>query len=104
MFFCDLCAKDCGYPESICKSRGACEICKSPAVCNDIKLSYLPMCNENASDKINERIFKRFKEIFEKYYDLFSSSAFARVYGEDYLESLRELKSKLEVVSDYEAC
>jgi hypothetical protein len=43
MFYCDLCAEKMGYPESMAKSRGPCEVCHKVAVCNDRPSSTLPM-------------------------------------------------------------
>jgi hypothetical protein len=50
MFYCDSCADKNGYPKSMGKSRGRCEICKEPSVCNNIATSLLPPpkpCAEN---------------------------------------------------------
>jgi len=43
MFYCNDCAKKNGYPESLCKSIGLCEICGEHKVCNDRPCSSLPM-------------------------------------------------------------
>ena len=42
MFYCNDCAKEYGYPESLCKSIGLCEICGKHRVCNDRPSSSLP--------------------------------------------------------------
>jgi len=42
MFYCDSCAEQKGYPESIGKSRGTCEICGKVKICNDVSCSKLP--------------------------------------------------------------
>lgn len=42
MFFCDSCAKKCGWPSSIMKSHGKCEMCENVSVCNDVPSRYLP--------------------------------------------------------------
>lgn len=41
MFYCDECAQARGWPKSLAKSRGPCEICEKTAVCNDLKSSEL---------------------------------------------------------------
>lgn len=38
MFYCDDCAKEKNYPESIGKSYGRCEICGKSEICNDMKI------------------------------------------------------------------
>jgi hypothetical protein len=43
MFYCNDCAKKNGYPESICKSVGTCELCGKIALCSDRPSSSLPM-------------------------------------------------------------
>ncbi|MFA5207346.1 MAG: hypothetical protein WC428_01700 [Candidatus Paceibacterota bacterium] len=42
MFYCDDCAKENGYPTSIMKSVGLCEICGKQKTCNDVPSSQLP--------------------------------------------------------------
>jgi hypothetical protein len=42
MFYCDECAEKNGYPITIIKSEGTCEICGCYAICNDVKSSELP--------------------------------------------------------------
>lgn len=42
MYYCDICAEKCGWPVTIFKSRGHCEICTKPARCNDFPASELP--------------------------------------------------------------
>jgi hypothetical protein len=42
MFYCDDCANEYGYPESIMKSEGKCEICGKQKICNDVPSSCLP--------------------------------------------------------------
>lgn len=38
MYYCDECAKKKGYPETIAKSGGVCEICGRGAICNNGKV------------------------------------------------------------------
>lgn len=47
MFYCDNCAKQKNWPESLFKSVGRCEICKSQSVCNDIHTTKLPIRTSN---------------------------------------------------------
>lgn len=42
MFYCNDCAKEKGYPETLTKSEGLCELCGKHAICNDMPSSYLP--------------------------------------------------------------
>lgn len=43
MFYCDECRRKYKWPESIImKSRGLCEMCHRPALCNDVPSSRLP--------------------------------------------------------------
>jgi hypothetical protein len=46
MFYCNDCAKKNGYPESLCKSIGQCELCGEHKVCNDRPSSSLPKPKE----------------------------------------------------------
>jgi hypothetical protein len=46
MFYCNKCAEEKGYPKSIAKSHGKCELCGNIAVCNDVPSSKLPEPNE----------------------------------------------------------
>ena len=43
MFFCDDCARRHGWPESMFRSRGACESCGVTAVCNEVASALLPV-------------------------------------------------------------
>lgn len=47
MFYCEDCAKRKGWPESMFRSRGTCEICKKRAVCFEVKSSFLPKPSPN---------------------------------------------------------
>lgn len=42
MFYCDPCAKEYNYPETIMRSYGQCEICDKMAVCNSRAAALLP--------------------------------------------------------------
>lgn len=42
MFYCDECAKKKGWPESMFRSRGPCEVCGETKVCSSRKSSLLP--------------------------------------------------------------
>lgn len=44
MFYCDDCAKINIWPFTISKSRGTCECCGKPAICNDAKIEAPPQC------------------------------------------------------------
>lgn len=41
MFYCDDCAKKNNYPKSWSKSMGACELCGTHAICNDVSCKQL---------------------------------------------------------------
>lgn len=43
MFYCTPCAKPRGWPETVSKSSGKCEICNKVAICNDLPSKLLPM-------------------------------------------------------------
>jgi hypothetical protein len=43
MFFCNKCAEECGWNESLVKSFGPCEICGESTVCNDVPSRLLPI-------------------------------------------------------------
>ena len=43
MFFCNKCAEENGWNESLCKSYGPCEMCGESALCNDVPSSCLPI-------------------------------------------------------------
>lgn len=44
MFYCDECAEPRGWPTgTLMRSRGACEVCKTQADCNDTPSGRLPM-------------------------------------------------------------
>jgi hypothetical protein len=43
MFYCDDCATKNGWPETYSKSKGLCEVCRKPAICNDRPSSSLPL-------------------------------------------------------------
>lgn len=49
MFYCDPCAEKLGWPDSIGKSHGPCEICGKVTTCNDRPCSTLPEPNANKS-------------------------------------------------------
>ena len=42
MFYCNKCAEKEGWPESIGKSHGKCEMCGEVDTCNDVPSSRLP--------------------------------------------------------------
>lgn len=42
MFFCGPCREVNGWPESLSRSHGTCEVCDRPAVCFDVPSSRLP--------------------------------------------------------------
>jgi len=41
VFYCPGCAKKKGWPESLARSQGACEVCRKVAVCYDTPSKYL---------------------------------------------------------------
>jgi hypothetical protein len=41
MFFCEECREKNGWPKSLFKSRGPCEVCHKSAVCNDVPSKHL---------------------------------------------------------------
>jgi len=51
MFYCNDCAEKNGYPETLCKSEGKCEICGKHAMCNDTPSGLLPMPPTSSQDK-----------------------------------------------------
>ena len=71
MFYCDECAEINGYPQSIGKSKGACELCGKVRDCNDIPSSELPLpknfqSKSNVVYTIDET--KHLKEIENNYH------------------------------------
>jgi len=54
MFYCDECAKEKNYPETMGKSVGRCEICGKVALCNDMPSSKLPK-SEPVPDELKKR-------------------------------------------------
>lgn len=42
MFFCETCEDENGWPNSLFKSFGKCEICGNRAACSDVPSKYLP--------------------------------------------------------------
>jgi hypothetical protein len=43
MFYCKDCGDKYGYPESVGKSIGRCELCGALDECSDVPSSFLPM-------------------------------------------------------------
>ncbi len=43
MFYCNKCAKEKGWHESLNKSFGKCEICNNVLDCNDVQSRDLPL-------------------------------------------------------------
>jgi len=52
MFYCNDCAKENGYPQSIIRSIGPCECCGKIADCSDMPSSNLPKPGENLDKHI----------------------------------------------------
>ena len=50
MFYCNDCAEKNGYPETMTKSEGLCELCGKHAICNDMPCSQLPKPKDMFSD------------------------------------------------------
>lgn len=74
MFYCNQCAEKNGYPKSIGRSIGVCEICGTYADCNDVPSSQLPKPKDLFSkfagtslfpDKKNEEIEDLAWQIFK---------------------------------------
>jgi len=42
MFFCEACRVKRGWPESLARSHGSCEVCGKHAACYDVPSSALP--------------------------------------------------------------
>jgi len=42
MFYCEKCEEKYGWPDSLFKSYGKCEMCDKVAECNDVPSKYLP--------------------------------------------------------------
>ena len=57
MFYCNDCAKKYGYPESMVRSYGPCEMCGKTKECNDVPCSALPDTPEDL--RVLERYFKK---------------------------------------------
>lgn len=55
MFYCDPCAKEHGYPETIMRSYGQCEICDESAVCNSRASALLPL-SRKAKDRQQDKV------------------------------------------------
>ena len=53
MFYCNKCAEKKGYPITIGRSQGTCELCGSKASCNDMPSSKLPI---PPTPKLNQEI------------------------------------------------
>lgn len=47
MFYCDSCAKEKGWPQSMFRSRGRCEVCGTTTVCSSRKSTLLPEASSN---------------------------------------------------------
>jgi hypothetical protein len=43
MFYCPACATEKGWPESMARSEGRCEVCGKTRVCYDVPSKYLPL-------------------------------------------------------------
>jgi hypothetical protein len=52
MFYCDECAEKNGYPQSIIRSKGPCELCDRVANCSDMPSSSLPKPEEKLDKHI----------------------------------------------------
>jgi hypothetical protein len=50
MFFCKTCETENGWPNSIFKSVGNCEMCGIYAPCNDVPSKYLPPAKPKKAD------------------------------------------------------
>lgn len=50
MFYCDPCAEEHKYPQSIGKTSGKCEVCGKDAICNNVHHSFLPEKEEKEPD------------------------------------------------------
>ena len=50
MFYCDRCRIRKGWPETLARSTGPCEVCGKTAVCHDTPSKYLPLPRESTGD------------------------------------------------------
>ena len=57
MFFCDECADKKGWPKSLCKSCGTCEICGETASCSDIPSRALPLPKDLKKEEFKEKLY-----------------------------------------------
>ncbi len=70
MFFCDPCAKENGWPMSMFKSSGRCEMCEKQAACSDIPSRQLPLPKpklENTMEIINAKPITLVQQIANKF-------------------------------------
>ena len=56
MFYCDPCALGFGYPRTLSRSFGKCEICGAEATCNDRAASLLPPPQRTTAEIAREAI------------------------------------------------
>jgi hypothetical protein len=61
MFYCDECGRKRGWPVTIVKSVGPCEICNRVGSCNDVPSSKLPLPAGVTEEGIKEQIRKHRK-------------------------------------------
>ena len=69
MFYCDPCATEKKWPESIARSYGRCEICGNVRACNDRASSTLPLPPQppkETFDDVLARITKRLEKLKKK--------------------------------------
>ena len=59
MFYCNECAKENSYPETMFKSIGICECCRTKNTCNERPSSLLPKPFKCESEKKFEKYKKR---------------------------------------------
>ena len=50
MLYCNDCADERGWPKTMFKSRGACEICRKVTACNELPSNQLPPAEKTCRD------------------------------------------------------
>ena len=71
MFYCDPCAQEHGYPETVMRSYGQCEICDETRVCNSRASGLLPPSKLRPQDKVRLEPVRAHDRI-DKFLDLFT--------------------------------
>lgn len=56
MFYCNACAEEREWPDSMMKSYGSCEVCGKSASCNDRPSSTLPIPRKDSNDNNDNNV------------------------------------------------